>query len=61
MSAWHTQGKIYCLPNIVKLLTILSQGAPGYSVFRFITKQKQSVRNKKTDAKSIVMKIYFIT
>jgi len=61
MPAWHAQGKIYCLPNTVTLLTIVSQEALGYSVPRFFTKQRQSVRNKKTDAESIAMKIYFIT
>jgi len=61
MPVWHAQGKIYHLPNTVTLLTILSQGALGYTVPRFFTKQRHSVRNKKNDAKSIVMKIYFIT
>jgi hypothetical protein len=61
MTAWHAQGKIYHLPNTVTLLTILSQEALGYSVLRFFTKQRQSVRNMRTDAKSIAMKIYFIT
>jgi hypothetical protein len=60
MPPWHAEGKIYHLPNAVTLLTILSQGALGYSVLRFFTKEKQSVRNKETDTKSIVMKIYFI-
>jgi hypothetical protein len=61
MPAWHSKEKIYPLANTVTLLTILSQGALDNSVSRFFTKQRQSVRNKKTDAKSIVMKIYFIT
>jgi len=61
MPAWHSKEKNYPLANTVTLLTILSQGALDNSVSRFFTKQRQSVRNKKTDAKSIAMKIYFIT